>query len=122
MAAARAWQLAEIVSSGIQPLQNLKVLTSIAELGGDRKAWGQTVIRDGFRAMEPIAAQTAGRFLVGDAPSIADLCLLPQLFNARRFDLPLDEFPTLLRAEAACAELAALDAAHPDRQPDAVKD
>ena len=122
LSAARAWQLAEIINAGIQPLQNLKVLASITELGADRKAWGQDVIRDGFRAMEPIAAQTAGRFLVGDAPSIADLCLLPQLYNARRFELSLDEFPTLLRVEAACADLPALHAAHPDRQPDAVKE
>lgn len=120
--AARAWQLAEIVSSGIQPLQNLKVLTSITTLGGDRKEWGQTVIRDGFVAMESVAAHTAGRFLVGDAPSIADICLLPQLYNARRFDLDLAAFPTLLRAEASAAEVPAWHAAHPDRQPDAVKE
>lgn len=120
--AARAWQLAEVVNAGIQPLQNLKVLLSIAELGGDRKAWGQTVIRDGLSAMEAIAATGAGRFLIGDTPSIADICLVPQLYNARRFELTLDTFPTLLRAEASCAEVPELNAAHPDHQPDAVKE
>ncbi len=120
--AARAWQLAEVVNAGIQPLQNLKVLLSIAELGGDRKAWGQTVIRDGLSAMEAIAATGAGRFLIGDTPSIADICLVPQLYNARRFELTLDTFPTLLRAEASCADTPELKAAHPDHQPDAVKE
>lgn len=120
--AARAWQLAEIVNAGIQPLQNLKVLLSIAELGGDRKAWGQTVIRDGLAAMEAVAAASAGRFLIGDTASIADICLVPQLYNARRFELALDTFPTLLRAEASCADTPELRAAHPDHQPDAVKE
>lgn len=118
---ARGRELAEIVNSGIQPLQNLKVLKLVESLGGDRKAHGAEVIAKGLAAMERIAAGLplgGGPFLLGDAPSIADLCLVPQLYNAERFELALDAFPTLLRAREACAALPAFERAHPDKQPD----
>ncbi|MCB9665694.1 MAG: maleylacetoacetate isomerase [Alphaproteobacteria bacterium] len=113
-------QLAEVVNAGIQPLQNLGVLRRVQELGGDRAGWARDVIGDGLDALEAMAAATAGRFVVGDQVTAADLCLVPQLYNARRFGLDLAGFPTLTRVEAACAELPAFQAAHPDRQPDAV--
>ncbi len=116
---ARAWELAEMVNAGIQPLQNLHVLRAIDSFGQDRQAWGREVIARGFEAMEAIARRSAGRFCVGDAPSVADLCLVPQLYNARRFGVNLEPFETLRRVEAACEELPAFQAAHPDRQPDA---
>ncbi len=62
---------------------------------------------------------TAGRFCVGDAPSFADLALVPQLYHARRWKVALDAVPTLLRIEEACHALPAFAAAHADRQPDA---
>ena len=62
-----------------------------------------------------MAAGRAGRFLFGDAPTLADICLVPQLYNARRFEVPLDDFPTLVRADAAASRLEAFAAAHPDR-------
>ncbi len=119
LARARAWQYAEVINAGIQPLQNLAVLKRIEALGGDRGAWGRRVIDRGLVAIEQ---QLSGRtaFLVGDHPTVADLCLVPQLYNARRFGLDLESYPALLAIEARCQALPAFEAAHPDRQPDAV--
>jgi maleylpyruvate isomerase len=118
---ARAWQAAEIVNAGIQPLQNLRVLFEIDALGGDRVAWARAAIDSGLVGLEAVAGDTAGRFVVGDAPSVADLCLVPQLYNARRFGVDLAPYPTLLAVEAACERLPAFSTAHPDLQPDAHK-
>ncbi len=119
IARARARQLAEIVNSGIQPLQNLAVLQHLDTLAVDRNAWAVHWISRGLEALESLAKTTAGRYAVGDAVSIADLCLIPQLYSSRRFPVDLAPYPTLLRIEAACAELPAFQAAHADRQPDA---
>ncbi|HEY8426948.1 MAG TPA: maleylacetoacetate isomerase [Sandaracinaceae bacterium] len=120
---ARARQLAEIVNSGIQPLQNLDVTKRLEAAGVDAKAWSVGVIRRGLAAYEAIAARTAGEFSVGDAPTIADCALVPQLYNARRFGIDVAaEHPTLARIEARCAELEAFARAHPDRQPDAPRE
>lgn len=118
---AQARQLAEMVNSGIQPLQNLRVLVTLeSTYGVDRLAWGRSVIADGLAAIETVAARTAGDFLVGNDPTFADLCLVPQLYNARRFSVDLEPFFTLLAIEARCATLPAFQAAHPSQQPDAV--
>jgi maleylpyruvate isomerase len=117
LARAKARELAEVVNSGIQPQQNLATLQMVESLGGDKRAHGQAVIARGLASMERLAT-TAGTFLVGDEVSLADLCLVPQLYNAERFGLALNAFPTLVRAAAACAERPAFIAAHPDRQPD----
>lgn len=118
---ARIRQLAEMVNAGIQPLQNLGVLGRLDELGvGDqRKAWSQHFIAKGLAALEAEAHGDAGRFLVGDAITLADVCLVPQLYNARRFGCELSAYPTLLAVEAACEAVDAFQKAHPDRQPDA---
>jgi maleylpyruvate isomerase len=118
---ARARQLAEMVNAGIQPLQNLDTLLRVKhELGGDAEAWARHFIGRGLGALELAAAETAGTYLVGEAPSLADLYLVPQLYNARRYGVELAPFPLLVRVEAACAALPAFQAAHPDAQPDAV--
>lgn len=116
---ARARQLAEIVNSGIQPLQNLTVTDRLEAGGGDAQAWRHHFISRGLAALEHTATVTAGAFLVGDAPSVADVYLIPQLYNARRFSLDLTSYPTLTRVEAACEALPAFQTAHPDAQPDA---
>ena len=119
---ARARQLAEIVNSSIQPLQNTSVLQRVkGELHGDDKAWARGFIERGLGAFEQVVGATAGRFCVGDAPSLADVYLVPQLFNARKYGLDVTPFARLVQIEAACAELPAFQAAHPDRQPDAPK-
>jgi len=117
---ARARQLAEIVNSGTQPFQNLATTKKVQELGADRQTWLEHFISRGLSVLERAAAETAGAFLIGDAVTIADVYLVPQLYAARRFNVDVAPYPTLLRAEAACAASPAFQAAHPDAQPDAV--
>ena len=111
--------LAAIVACDIHPLNNLRVLKHIGRsLGADEAAktdWIARWIGDGLAALEAMAAPRAGRFLSGDAPGLADIFLVPQLYNARRFDVPLDAFPTLLRADEEASRDPAFAAAHPDR-------
>jgi maleylpyruvate isomerase len=76
-------------------------------------------VANGLAALEWMAQDTAGRMLVGDEVTVADLCLVPQLYNARRFGVDLDRMPTLLRVEEACQDLQAFIDARPDNQPDA---
>src|SRR5262249_11504683 len=116
---ARARQLAEMVNAGIQPLQNLYVLERAQAGGLDRNEWARHFIARGLEALETAAQGTAGTFLVGDAVSIADVYLIPQLYGARRFKVDLSPLPTLLRVETACAALPAFIAAHADAQSDA---
>jgi maleylpyruvate isomerase len=117
---ARSRQLTEIVNSSIQPLQNLSVLRKVSEeLGGQRDAWAQDFISKGLAAFERIARESQGPYAACEQPTFADLCLVPQLFQARRFNLDLAPYPTCLKIEAACAKLEAFEAARPERQPDA---
>ncbi|MFK7991554.1 MAG: maleylacetoacetate isomerase [Sandaracinaceae bacterium] len=117
---ARCRQLTEVVNSGIQPLQNLSVMKRLKEGGIEPRAWCRDAILDGLKAYAAVAEPTRGRFSVGDAPTFADCALVPQLYNARRFDIDVaSELPALAAIDAACAELDAFRAAHPDQQPDA---
>jgi maleylacetoacetate isomerase len=111
--------LALTVACDIHPLNNLRVLKYLAgplELDQDaRDGWYRHWIREGFAALESLAAPRAGCFLFGDAPSLADICLVPQMYNARRFEVPVDDFPHLIAADASANCLDAFAAAHPDR-------
>jgi maleylpyruvate isomerase len=115
---ARARELAEIVNSGIQPFQNLRLLREVKALGADAYPVTRSYIQTGLAALEQHATSTAGKFLIGDAVTIADVYLVPQLYAARRFSVPVEPYPTLLRIEAACGELPAFQSAHPNAQPD----
>ena len=112
--------MAMTVACDIHPLNNLRVLKYLKnELGQPQEAvdrWYAHWIREGLPGLEGMAAPRAGKFLFGDAPTGADVCLIPQLYNARRFNVPVDDFPTLLRAEENANKLEAFAAAHPDRQ------
>ena len=112
--------LAMTIACDIHPLNNLRVLRYLkGELGhsqDEADAWYRHWLGEGLPALEALAAPRAGSFLFGDRPTIADVCLVPQLYNARRFDVPLDAYPTLLRADEHANELHAFAAAHPDRQ------
>jgi maleylpyruvate isomerase len=113
-------QLAELMNSGIQPLHNLAVVNHVAEaLHGDKQAWAGKWIARGLEALEAKAKQTAGRQLFGDQLTFADVCLIPQLYAARRFGVDPGGYPTLARVEATCAALPAFQRAHADAQPDA---
>jgi maleylacetoacetate isomerase len=117
--AAHVRSLALIVSCDIHPLNNLRVLKYLSgTLRQDeetRNTWYQHWVSEGLAALEAAAAPRAGRLLFGDAPTLADVCLVPQLFNARRFNVPLDAYPTLLRADVEANRLEAFADAHPDR-------
>lgn len=116
---ARAAALAQalVVACDVHPLNNLRVMRWLAhELDVDeakRAEWTRHWIAEGFAALEAMAGD--GPFLGGAAPGIADVFLVPQLYNARRFDTPLDAYPKLLRADAACLALEPFAAAHPER-------
>lgn len=122
MAAERAHILAMAltVACDIHPLNNLRVLKYLkGELGhsqGEIDAWYVHWNSAGLRALEALAAPSSGQFLWGDGPTAADVCLVPQLYNARRYNVPLDDYPTLLRADENANGIAAFAAAHPDRQ------
>ncbi len=118
---ARTRALVEVVNAGIQPLQNLEPQRYVREeLKGDAAAFTKHFIGRGMLALEALAAETAGAYLVGDEVTLADLCLVPQMFAARRFGVDPATLPTLARVEAACNALAAFQSARPEHQPDAV--
>jgi maleylacetoacetate isomerase len=122
MAAERAHVVAMslAIACDIHPLNNLRVLQYLKnELGHSQDevdAWYRHWISTGLPALEAQAKPRSGTFLFGDGPTAADVCLVPQLYNARRFDMPLDDYPTLLRAEENANKIEAFAAAHPDRQ------
>ena len=117
--AAHVRALALIVACDIHPLNNLRVLKYMGgPLGQDeetRNGWYRHWVSEGLAALEAQAAPSAGRFLFGDSPTLADVCLVPQLFNARRFEVALEAYPTLVRADAEANRLEAFAAAHPER-------
>lgn len=112
--------MAMAIACDIHPLNNLRVLNYLKnELGRSQEeadAWYAHWISEGLPALEAMAKPQAGKFLFGDAPTGADVLLVPQLFNARRFNVPIDDYPTLLRAEENANKMEAFAAAHPDRQ------
>lgn len=116
---ARARALAEIVNSGIQPLQNLSTTARVKALGGDDQAWVRHFIEHGLRAFAASCKDVHGAFCVGDEPTIADCALIPQLYSARRFGASLAGLDALLAIEARCQALPAFVQAAPEVQPDA---
>ncbi len=116
---AHVMALALVVACDVHPLNNLRVLKYLVGPLGQgeaaKDAWYAHWVREGFAALEAQASPRAGRFLFGDTPSLADICLVPQMYNARRFDVPVDDFPMLVRIDEAASRLEAFAAAHPDR-------
>ena len=112
--------MAMAIACDIHPLNNLRVLKYLKKLGHSQDeidAWYAHWISEGLPALEAMAAPLSGKFLFGDAPTGADVCLIPQLYNARRFNVPLEDYPTLLRAEENANKLDAHSRRpSPDRQ------
>ena len=123
LARARVRAFALTIACDIHPLNNLRVLQYLERtLGQDktaRDAWYAHWIAEGLGALEAMLGAETGPFCFGAVPTLADICLIPQLGNARRFACPLDAYPKLLCAEAAALTLPAFRDAAPDRQPDA---
>lgn len=113
--------LCQLVACDIHPLNNLRVLKYLEDpLGleqGARELWYRHWVQAGFAALEQFLARSAGRFCVGDSPSMADVYLVPQVFNARRFATDLAPYPRIVAIDAACRELPAFAGAAPERQP-----
>ena len=110
--------LALTVACDIHPLNNLRVLKYLSgtldATQDQNDAWYAHWVTEGLAALEALAAPRAGAFLFGDTPTLADVMLVPQLYNARRFAVPIAPYPSLRRADESASALAAFAAAHPD--------
>ena len=117
LARADAMARALLIAADTHPVNNLRILKRLeSQFGADEAAkadWYRHWITEGFTALETMAG--GGRFLGGDTPDVSDVLLVPQMYNARRFELPLDAYPKLVASDAAASALAAFAAAHPDR-------
>ncbi|UTA47010.1 maleylacetoacetate isomerase [Simiduia sp. 21SJ11W-1] len=124
-----AWQQAQIrafalsLACDVHPLNNLRVLKYLTDdlaLNENQKnAWYAHWIQTGFTALETQLAEHAGDYCFGIRPSLADVCLIPQVYNAKRFNVDLGAFPTILRIYEHCNTQPAFQAAQPEQQPDA---
>uniref|UniRef100_A0A1A8JFR9 Maleylacetoacetate isomerase n=1 Tax=Nothobranchius kuhntae TaxID=321403 RepID=A0A1A8JFR9_NOTKU len=118
-ARAQVRMISDLIASGVQPLQNLYVLQKI---GAEKLQWAQHFIDRGFQALEPILKQTSGKYCVGDEISMADICLVPQVYNAERFKVDLRQYPTIKRLNKTLLEIEAFKVSHPSQQPDTPAD
>lgn len=122
---ARVRSLAQVIACDIHPLNNLRVLQYLGRrldlADAVRDTWYRHWIGEGFTALEAMLAgnPATGTYCHGEAPGMADLCLVPQVYNARRYDCDLSGYPTLVRIADACEALPAFRDAAPDNQPDA---
>jgi maleylacetoacetate isomerase len=112
---ARIRQLAEVINSGTQPLQNLNVCQYHSTDSEEQKRWNRHWITHGLKAYETLVQETAGRFSVGDSITCADLFLIPQCYNARRHDVSLTEFPVIERIHEAALLTENCQASSPER-------
>ena len=119
---ARVRAFALVLAADTHPLQNLAVLLRLRRKGWEKEdvdAWAADINRTGLEACEALLADAPGPFCFGAQPGLADICLVPQLGNARRFGVDVGAYPRLLAREAACMALPAFAGAVPGRQPDA---
>jgi maleylacetoacetate isomerase len=121
IARAKVRGLAELIACDIHPLNNTSPLRYLKNQMGQEQsaidAWYHHWVREGFEALEALLAP--GPYAYGDSVTVADICLVPQVANARRLKVPLDTFPKIVGIEAACLKLPAFDKARPENQPDA---
>jgi len=121
IARAKVRGLAELIACDIHPLNNTSPLRYLKNQMGQEQsaidAWYHHWVREGFEALE--ALLEPGPYACGKVVTLADICLVPQVANARRLKVPLDKFPKIVGVDAACLKLPAFDAARPENQPDA---
>lgn len=120
-ARARVRAIAQIIASDIHPLNNLRILRYLErDLGHDqlkRLIWYHRWLADGFKAIEVTIKDTAGDFCFGDEPTLADICLIPQVYNAKRYEVDLGPFPTIRTINDHCQDIEAFAKAAPQHQP-----
>lgn len=120
---ARVRSLSYLIASEIHPLNNLRVLQHLKRALNQSEdqvnAWYRHWIADGLAKLEAELASSKGRFCHGDTPTMADCCLVPQIFNAKRYQSDLAPYPQTMRVFEACMHLEAFDRAQPSKQPDA---
>lgn len=116
---AQVRMICDVIASGIQPLQNLYV---IQKVGAEKVQWAQHFIQRGFQALEAILKETAGMYCVGDEISMADICLVPQVYNAERFKVDVEQYPTINRLNQTLVKMEAFRVSHPICQPDTPAD
>ena len=118
---AKVRAVAQLIACDIHPLNNTSPLRYLKNVLGQEQpkidAWYHHWILEGFEALEPLLGK--GRYAFGNEITLADICLVPQVANARRFKVPLDRFPRIVAIDAACRELPAFEKARPENQPDA---
>jgi maleylpyruvate isomerase len=117
-----AREIAQVVCCDIHPIGNLRVLNKLIDLDVDeigRKQWSRHWIETGFEAIEARLAHLPGPFALGDEPTLADICIVPQVFNARRFGVDLRPYQRIREIDMAASKVSAFVAAEPGRQPDA---
>lgn len=111
-----------IIACDIHPVNNLRIIKSLAAMGQDeaaRNAWAVRWISEGFDALEPMIARHGKGWAFGDTPTLADCCIVPQVYNARRFNMDLGPWPEITSLAEKAGDHPAFAAAHPDSQPDA---
>jgi maleylacetoacetate isomerase len=120
---ARVRSLSYLIASEIHPLNNLRVLQhlkrALSQSEDQVNAWYRHWIADGLAKLEAELASNQGKFCHGDTPTMADCCLVPQIFNAKRYQSDLAPYPQTMRVFEACMQLEAFDRAQPSKQPDA---
>ncbi|NQZ19466.1 MAG: maleylacetoacetate isomerase [Bdellovibrionales bacterium] len=123
---AKVRMLCEVINSDIQPLQNLRLLKSLVGeygLNDEQKVtWIRRWIGEGFNTYEALIKTTAGSYSIGDNPTAADCFIVPQVYNALRFELDMSQFPTIQKVHDHCIKQEAFVKSHPDNQPDTPKD
>ena len=107
------------IACNIQPIQNLAVLNKVGSMGGDKAEWAKFWITKGLDALEAILAKTKGKYCFSDNVTLADAFLVPQLYNARRFEVDMSKYPIIVEIESNLAEIEAFKKAHANSQPDA---
>jgi maleylacetoacetate isomerase len=119
-------QLCETINTGIQPIQNLKVMKEVVtrykQEDSEMGKWGKFWIEEGFKALEKMLLKTSGKYSLGDEVTAADLFLVPQTYNANRFKVNMDDFPSIKKVNENCLKLEAFKQAEPSLQPDAPKE
>jgi maleylacetoacetate isomerase/maleylpyruvate isomerase len=122
LARARVRSLSYLIASEIHPLNNLRVLQHLKRIGQTQEqidTWYRYWIADGLAKLEAELKGRPGKFCHGDSPTMADCCLVPQIFNAKRYNSDLAPYPATMRVFEACMKLEAFDRAQPSKQPDA---